>query len=286
MTTAIESLQQFKETQLLTAQLLTQDLFDSQVSSIVNEFTTETENNFLRLLRLNRNITFVNQILTGLYKNFKFSILSSSSISIANPILIINSFKFLNSTCSCASDPQCKMVSAVYQYKNGVPVPIYIVTGFYISCFTIESLLISTLECFYDNTDCLSNIVNLYDNPALNITRLNSSPNASRFSINSTIGELFSELFIESWNPYSNYSSYFAQCQPVSCTYKSSRRNSLIETITRIVGLIGGLTISLRILVVLFMSAFRRFKRRRHQQEGMETNTSLKSYKIMTAQLP
>ncbi|CAF0902185.1 unnamed protein product [Adineta steineri] len=67
--------------------------------------------------------------------------------------------------------------------------------------------------------------------------------------INSTIGSLLSEMFIESWSNSTNYSSYFAQCQPSSCSYTIPQRNSLLETITRIVGLIGGLSVSLRILV-------------------------------------
>ena len=73
-----------------------------------------------------------------------------------------------------------------------------LVPGFYRACTSLDSLLLSTLECFFENQNCLANIIQFYDQLsfATNITRLNSSV-SSRFATNSLINDIFLELFIE-----------------------------------------------------------------------------------------
>ncbi|CAF0872610.1 unnamed protein product [Adineta steineri] len=119
---------------------------------------------------------------------------------------------------------------------NPAVIQVYTIPEFYYACQPVESLLQSTLKCFYDDQDCLSIIINFYNVSSFNnFTRLNSSSHASRFMRNSTISSLLSEMFIESWSESTNYSSYFAQCQPSSCSYTIAQRNSLLETLTTIV---------------------------------------------------
>ncbi|CAF0764694.1 unnamed protein product [Adineta steineri] len=162
---------------------------------------------------------------------------------------------------------------------NPAVIQVYIIPEFYYTCQPVESLLQSTLKCFYDDQDCLDIIINFYNVSSFNnFTRLNSSSHASRFMRNSTIGSLLSEMFIESWSESINYSSYFAQCQPSSCSYTISQRNSLLETLTTIVGLIGGLSVSLRILVPFLVMACIRVIQRlcsQHQRTLTEATSPL-----------
>ncbi|CAF1303056.1 unnamed protein product [Adineta steineri] len=252
--TIANALQTFEQNQLVDTQLLTVDEFTNQISSVINQFELETKNTFLHFLQLLRNITHVNQILSGTGSNYIIDIASPPNYTTS---LSIATYYDDNSSdiCSCANDSSCKMNWGLFT-GNPAVIQVYTIPEFYYACQPVESLLQSTLKCFYDDQDCLSIIINFYNVSSFNnFTRLNSSSHASRFMRNSTIGSLLSEMFIESWSESTNYSSYFAQCQPSSCSYTISQRNSLLEILTTLVGLIGGLSVSLRILVPFLVMA-------------------------------
>ncbi|CAF1554635.1 unnamed protein product, partial [Adineta ricciae] len=73
----------------------------------------------------------------------------------------------------------------------------------------------------------------------------------SRFTpISSTpIGTLIDELFIESWQNSSNYSSYYSICTPSNCKYTYVESNDFVHILTTILGLYGGLTQELPIVI-------------------------------------
>ncbi|CAF1470926.1 unnamed protein product [Adineta steineri] len=253
--TITDSLKTFAQTQLVGTQLLTADEFTNQVFSIINQFQRETKTTFSHFLQLLRNITHVNQILAGEGSNFNINITGAPNYTTYLSIVTYNDDN-LSNICSCTNDSSCKTNYGLFDRNPGF-IPFYSIPEFYIACQPVESLLQSTLKCFYDDQDCLEIIIKFYNMSTYNnFTRLNSSSHASRFMRNSTIGSLLSEMFIESWSESTNYSSYFAQCQPSSCSYTIPQRNSLLETLTRIVGLIGGLSVSLRILVPFLVMAF------------------------------
>ncbi|CAF1141419.1 unnamed protein product [Adineta ricciae] len=268
--TVVNSLKKFQETQLVNAQLLTEDLFDIQVLSIINQFILQTTNKFLRFLQLYSNITFVNQLLSGEFKNFLIKV---SNASIPVPVITVRSLNSNNATCLCANDIYCKTPSAIYRLNGPIATVLYYVVGFYAACFPIQALRMSTLECFYDNQHCLNDMIRIYNNSNLNVTRLNSSYNASRFPINSTISNSLEQLFIESWNPTSIYLSYFTQCQLSYCTYQISQPYSVTETITRIVALTGGLTISLRIIALVIAALVIHLLQRHQIEQSIELVT-------------
>ena len=277
--TIANSLQTFEQTQLVGAQLLIADQFINQMHSAINQFKSETANRMLHFVQLLRNITHVNQILTGAYGNFIMNIGDSPNYNASLSILTYdNSNDTSTSICSCANDSSCRYNWGIY-LDSLSDTPLYSVPGLYWTCFPVESLLQSTLECFYDNQDCLNIMMGLYNVSSFNnFSRLISSSNAGHYMINSTIGSIFTEMFIESWDESTNYSSYFTQCQPASCSYKILRRDSLPEIITRIIGLIGGLSVSLRILVPFLVTACVGIIRScwpRHQQTLTEPSKSI-----------
>ncbi|CAF3889333.1 unnamed protein product [Adineta steineri] len=252
--TVTNSLQTFEQNQLVGTQLLSVTEFTEQMSSVISIFELETKSPFLHFLELLRNITHVNQIVSAAGSNFYINITGPPNFTTSLSIMTYNDDNSSN-ICSCANDSSCKMNWGLF-IGNPADTQVYTIPELYFACQPVESLLQSTLKCFYDDQDCLSTIINFYNVSSFNnFTRLNSSSHASRFMINSTIGSLLSEMFIESWSESTNYSSYFDQCQPSSCSYTIPQRNSLLETITRIVGLIGGLSVSLRILVPFIVMA-------------------------------
>jgi hypothetical protein len=237
--------------------------------SIIKKFQSELVSTFLRFFQLTRNITYINQC----FSDANIGVLEISDSYTTTFTIYSYSDENSNSSysCSCANDINCKGQMGLYNVDLSIPgdgpIPVKLIPGLYRACFALESLLQSTLECFYDDQDCLADIINFYDQLPLvqDFIRLNSSL-PSRFTTNSTIDSLLSELFIEYWSQSLNYSSYFALCQPASCSYEILRRNSLLETITIIIGLVGGLSISLRILVPFVVTVCVSFIQKREQQ--------------------
>jgi hypothetical protein len=115
--------------------------------------------------------------------------------------------------------------------------------------FPLQSLLMSTLECFYNDT-CLSQIkqyINSTVSP-INFTTLKSSSLSLK---NSTIESLANNLFIQSWINESSFESYFNHCHPLTCQYTYESRPDLIYIVTTIIGLIGGVNAFLTLLLPL-----------------------------------
>lgn len=268
--TVINALYVFGQTQLVTADLLKATVFTEQLESAITQFKLATPNELLRLLQLTRNITYMNQFLSGSYANFYVNYDEVAEYMHTNMTLGVygSTSTLSNSTsvsCSCANDIQCGRNAAFYIGPSGHRQVIYTVPGFYSRCFPVESLLPSTLECFYSNHSCLDSMSNVTNETLFStITKLNASL-PSRFAINTTVNELLSELFIESWTSEVFYTAYFNQCQPASCSYVVNTQKSTLELVTTVAGLIGGLSIAFRVLTpsIIFVCVTLFRKRRR-----------------------
>ncbi|CAF1324675.1 unnamed protein product [Adineta steineri] len=268
--TIVQSLETFGQLELVTGYLLTVDLFENQMNSAIEQFKAKTTKDFLRLILLMRNITFINQFCSFQSHNV-LVITTPAHAATFTTVNTINNAYNASDTCSCANDTTCKAQFGLY---NDSYSPLtYLVPGLYKACFPIESLFQSTLECFYDNQDCFTIIKNYFKLADLHKYRsLNSSLDASRFPINSTVGSIATELFIEYWSQPLSYSAYFDLCQPESCSYTLVQSDNLLKTVTTIIGLIGGLSISLRILVPIVVTACIALirRRRRHRLLSIE----------------
>ncbi|CAF4554850.1 unnamed protein product, partial [Rotaria socialis] len=264
-----EALSKFGKTQLVALQLLEPDLFMKEMHSAIQQFEQNLPNELLTLLNLIRQMTFINQFVSASFANVLIHYASVKPNTESTATFLVDGFPSLayNSTsqkCSCVNDFECGMNWGLYATNNSLTDdPIYVIPGYYVRCFPIESLLGSTLECFYDNHSCLTIVGNIINETLIsNLTRLNSSQ-SSRFPINSPIGDLVIELFIESWSETLLYSSYFAQCQPTSCFYTVIKRKSFIEIVTLVSGLVGGASIILRLVcpyvILVSIYIFRRF---------------------------
>jgi hypothetical protein len=134
--------------------------------------------------------------------------------------------------------------------------PQIFVDGWKVGCWPIESLLISTLESFYNQTIFNQIIFNVNSStPPNRFTALNILAN-SNFTPNSTIEILVNQLFVEKWLKTLNYSSYFAQCQPQYCQYIINHRPEFIYIITSLLGLYGGLSAVLHLIIPYIVNFF------------------------------
>ncbi len=172
---------------------------------------------------------------------------------------------FNNNTCYCRTHFTCSEQTVFKIGNTSVPVP-----GWYTGCYIIDSLLHSTLQCYYDPV-CTHSIYVAYGildgDPLLRPRPLNvTRATMSRIPPNATVRDCISELFVENWNVKKDFEAYYAACQPTQCTYTERIRKNFISTATTIVALLGGLTKALDILVpntVRFLAGpARRFCRR------------------------
>jgi hypothetical protein len=59
---------------------------------------------------------------------------------------------------------------------------------------------------------------------------------------------------IEQWNDQILFNSYFEQCNPAFCLYTYNTRQDLVDVFTTTIGLIGGLTTVLKIIIIPIMA--------------------------------
>ena len=158
----------------------------------------------------------------------------------------------------------------------------YIVPGFIEGCFAIDSLLLSSLECFFSHSDCLPVLIDyiqeMYfrnaDDPSwFDVRPLVYDANFSRFPPKTSISMIVKNMMIEQWNSSYSYNLYYESCAPSYCTYSHSiRTKTLGGVLVTLLSLSGGLISALYLttpLVVKFLFYLFRliFKRQQEQQQ-------------------
>ncbi|CAF2550922.1 unnamed protein product [Rotaria sp. Silwood2] len=163
-------------------------------------------------------------------------------------------------SCACSVYPECATAYVGFECILGnnctAGTTVWTVPGLILACTHYESMFSSDLRCFYDQV-CFNTILSNYnvDMPdrlplpasTLNIPVLNKSA-PSRFSTTDSLDALFQQLAVEEWEIKGDFNGYYQACAPASCTYTSVQRLNIIDLVTTVVGLIGGLFVSLRLL--------------------------------------
>ncbi|CAF1429312.1 unnamed protein product [Adineta ricciae] len=246
------------DTALLSDQLINAQNLEVQGSVSSLFFRTSTENKFLRTLRLIRGTTAANNLQSAFQipATLVLEKLSPDEVDIA---VSANGLKNQNGTklCLCHSQATCSIntsgfFSAVGEDMYGI---LYIpetrvlafVPGFVVGCFALESLLQARLICLF-NQMCVDIVQSFFVSTNTNFVSLDSTK--TRFDPESTTVEmLVNELFVEQWLTRISFSQYYAQCAPISCLYSYSKRNDILYVTTTVLGLYGGLTVVLRLIV-------------------------------------
>ncbi|CAF1199605.1 unnamed protein product [Adineta steineri] len=174
--------------------------------------------------------------------------------------------------CSCGKSTSCTRPQGFYctkgNCKGDSAKPNHTIPGMVLSCLAVDSLLSSSLQCFY-NTSCLKMIIterSFETNPSkidprvANITSLNPR-SGRRSSPNTTLDNIVSQLFIEDWTNTTNFSSYYHQCAPDQCTYTYEQRFNRVYIIATVFEIVGGLSVALNIFIPLLVILLRRICR-------------------------
>ena len=99
------------------------------------------------------------------------------------------------------------------------------------------------------------------DPRVVNVTPLNPLLD-SRFSIDTTLDSIISQLFIEYWTDSISFKNYFEQCAPIECTYTFEGRFSFAYILSTVLGIIGGLSVTLKIVSPLIIKIFQKIYHR------------------------
>ena len=136
--------------------------------------------------------------------------------------------------CSCGSmnAPQCG--TPLLLNNNTLAV-----SGMFIGCLPLSSLLRSSLSCFYNDT-CLTQVLVALKltmvAPDLQVSVLNSTI-GSRFKPDTSLESILNALLVETWTLVIDYSAYFKQCDTTTCTYLLTERKHPLNTLSKLLGL-------------------------------------------------
>jgi len=245
-TTLNNANEKFLSDTFISGQMISEDDFRSQIETTFNRFKTVTSDKFSIILKLISEITEGNALVSSYSLNW-FWALKNSSI----PTIPTQAVQMPNG-CSCGTRSDCLQTGGFYYpFSDVLQVSI---PGWNIACSSVETLLQSTFECFYNQTCVdfiLSDLLQEYFDDFhsfVNISAMNSTVD-SRFQINTTIQEIVNANFIEQWNIDVSYALYYNHSVISYCSYTIIKSNSFIYMLTKIIGLYGGLTVTLRFLV-------------------------------------
>jgi hypothetical protein len=255
----------FGQTPLITDETLIQSEFYARTKVAIEQFQNNTISEFKNILSL------IDLHTETLYATGYESVdLYTDQLSTSQTQIDFGWLPAESPTCSCALDGQCNDVMSFFSYTDGTLYAPYNLTftlpDISVGCFVLPSVLQSSLGCFFNQT-CLDMVqFEIESERSINICILDA--NSTRFSPNSSIGTILDNLMVETWNERIEYDKYYEECAPEQCTYSYTSRNNPFQIVTTLVGLLGGLSVVLKIIIP-FIVRWIRNRMRPHA----ETNT-------------
>ena len=251
-----DALRTFLQTQFVSSVVLAQDIFDPQIRLLVQNWQLNTVNRYQHVIQLLRAIYQGNLLMSDRF-NFKIRVNSRSK----QPFLV--PFQYPN--CSCALSGSCSAPLSLficYGAGNEACVEQFRIPNFFTGCFPMEALFQSTLECFY-NWTCVDKIREFFyayaTTTALNISTLaitSQWPNDTM----ETVASIVERLMVNTWEKNISFTSYFQTCAPASCTFEYFSRPHTLFVITTVIGIFGGLSTALKILVLIILRSIEKIR--------------------------
>jgi hypothetical protein len=173
--TVRDTLSQLATTDYIDAQLMPPTSFKNRMQTVIDTFERRTPSLLLRILDLIREITAANQLMSMYSTNWKYI-----DANVEQIIALLHTVPLEYQECTCGLSSKCTQSSR----------------GMKAGCYPLESLLQSTLQCFY-NQQCID--------PNANFKALDSSSVHSRFATNSTIEDILNKLMVEEYSKNISY---------------------------------------------------------------------------------
>ncbi|CAF1343607.1 unnamed protein product [Adineta ricciae] len=294
----------FNTQSFITTTVLNELDFKTQIDVNINQFFQPIIFHFRFIIELSRLLLHIDQPykIQSIYHIFT---VSRYTVSIYNDASEINNqsqslskilsrlvqyHQFLGSTnCSCIINSRCTtevfftfnfpgLLNDDGKNRNNS------LQGIVESCSIIDSVLDSTLECFYVDSDCypiiksrvfpiLTQNVDKLPQWVLDFQSFTYNPTRDRFSSNTPISVMVENLMIDQLNTIHSYKKFYELCAPNHCTYfERVRVKTFAELMVTLMSLIGGLTVSLRLITPQIVSLVYRLltliSKRRNEQES------------------
>ncbi|CAF1442062.1 unnamed protein product [Adineta ricciae] len=260
--------------QFAVSNVLNKTIFDAQINEVLNQSFQSAMTSFRVIVKITSLFTQVDQLYMGWSQNgggfddanlfvdhLENKTINKTSLNLTFKLIEIHDTKSSLVNCICATNPYCQHI--YYLRRDRLSSEIYFndhyslnASGFTRRCSDVDSLLFSTLECFYVDSDCLTILLkNIYSHSRLRYSPLfqplvyNST--ISHFPPNTLIKSIVEELMIEEWNPSLFYEKFYQSCVPKYCTYlKRTRTKDTLQIIIALISIIGGVSISIRIIAL------------------------------------
>ena len=233
------NLLQFYSNSYISSTAISDDRLQAQFQTLINDFMTSTITGFLLSLRLIRDTTHTNALLSAMMTNSRIS-KSTGTLALESSWLVYET------NCSCDRSPSCIQQSVMY--PNGNRSAAWQIPNFYVGCFVLEALRKSQLECFFDRV-CLTEFISFFEPDGLTQFEPLDAALSQRFLPDMTIENIIDEMMIEFWNWTISHSAYYAACKPASCAYRALTKHSFSYIIATVFGFMGGLVTVLKLLV-------------------------------------
>ncbi|CAF4202656.1 unnamed protein product, partial [Adineta steineri] len=264
---ALQSITLFNQMSIISPETLTQSVFQSQINASIEQFQLTTPNEFKIQLNLVQDMTTHSRLQSGIQTNslLSYFLTDNQQFTVSrNSIVYVSSRN--NNTCSCSASFNCQESSLIYNIYGAATQRtvtsntkiLMRINRFKLGCLPVNAILLSTLECFYNQT-CLNQLISFFPTNE-KFLAMNFSEQ-SRFAINSTVQMIVDELMIEQWITNISYDKYFKQCAPNLCTYTKNEKYTFTFILTKIISLLGAFTLVLGFIIQLIVRFIRRFPR-------------------------
>ena len=245
------SLSHFLSSNFITDRIISKNQFENQINATLNHLERTIADEFIQTLQLIRTTSQGNGLINVFSSNWYFT-LNRNDPDLS--ILDTRPVNYGNSTCSCATSPLCSSPALLFYQNASI---LFIIEGIRFGCTILESLLQSSLKCFY-SSECLSMLLNnmpeggssseweyIVPNGYFSPLRMNRS----RFLENDSIEMITNRLFIDSWAYNFSYELFFQSCAAQQCSFVYSYRFDPVVVLTAFLSVFSGLTLGLHFVV-------------------------------------
>ncbi|CAF1539950.1 unnamed protein product [Adineta ricciae] len=250
------SIRIFLTSTMLTNQLQSLTEFINEVNYTIDQFQQRTPIIFaqtLDLIRLNAQGNTLSAAFSSNWDLMKAGEDIESNNSFIT-IPIIHHDIEQNTSCSCSTLRTCKIPAEITKLANLT----LIVEGLVFGCHLLETVLLSTLSCFYSPT-CIHNVREALGAVSAGFNTSTHLHNSStRFNVNDTIETMAYQMFIESWTNTTSYERFYNSCSPNYCTYIYRYRFDALEMLTTFLGVFPGLSSAIRFTVPYLVRIFQK----------------------------
>lgn len=253
---------------MLVKELMPRRQFHVDTDATINQFQQKTPIEFTRTLNLLRATIQGNALMSAFSTNWQLFATRTGqerNVSFYSVPTTYNDTK-RNTSCSCATLQTCTMPAQIFDRNNVVN---YTTEGLRLGCYMLETILASSLSCFY-STACIYKLrqglqihytyLLFYQTLTNGINEFNSTE--TRFNVNDTIETLANAMFIESWRKNVSYARFFNSCAPIYCMRREYYRFDEIELLTTFLSVYVGLSFGARILAPCLVKVMKKIRNR------------------------